>query len=286
MNIDEIIKELNQNNIIKTKPRNYKKLTGGTSSELYLLCINEETNYVVKSNESQILKVESDFLKCYKELKFIPDLFFVEQSYLYIVYSYISGSSNNGGITKRTMLKALVENVINHYKTFPTDHAGFGYTDDLKTTWADFFLHELIEANNVLKQHVAIEEYHFVLNVLEELKNQESERRPMLLHGDCGVHNFIFNKRQLVGVIDPTPIIGYPLYDVIYAFCSSPDDLSKETLDLAVSYLTNKGERYPSILYKEVMIGLYLRLAACIKHHPCDFEKYLKAWFYWKKVIL
>jgi len=60
---------------------------------------------------------------------------------------------------------------------------------------------------------------------------------PFLLHGDCGVHNFIFNDNQLSGVIDPSPITGDPLYDFIYAFCSSPDELSKETIDLVVSYL-------------------------------------------------
>jgi aminoglycoside phosphotransferase (APT) family kinase protein len=111
------------------------------------------------------------------------------------------------------------------------------------------------------------------------LNHPKETREPYLLHGDCGVHNFIFQGGHLSGVIDPTPIIGDPLYDLIYAFCSSPDDLSKETIDFAVSYLLHKRDNK---LYQDVIIGLYLRLGTCRKHHPNDFEEYLKAWSYWK----
>ncbi len=106
------------------------------------------------------------------------------------------------------------------------------------------------------------------------------------MHGDCGVHNFIFNDGELFGVIDPIPVIGDPIYDLIYAFCSSPDDLTKETIDSAVSQLMIKKEKNIPFLYEEVIIGLYLRLGTCIKHHPHDFEEYLKAWYYWKDLIM
>lgn len=223
------------------------------------------------------------FLDFYKKLNLLPNLLFVEQSYNYIVYSFISGTTNFTVKNKQEMLKTLVDEVINNYKTVPKD-IGFGYTDELTDSWESFLLNEIIEINKLLKPHLAGDEYNFVLNVLENLKNQDTEREKYLLHGDCGVHNFIYNDGELRGVIDPTPIIGYPLYDLIYAFCSSPNDLTKETIDSAVSHLVIKGEKNTSTLYDEVIIGLYLRLGACIKHHPYDFEKYLNAWYFWKKL--
>nr|WP_239587430.1 phosphotransferase [Bacillus pakistanensis] len=55
---------------------------------------------------------------------------------------------------------------------------------------------------------------------LAESSNRIPSKGPFLLHGDCGVHNFVFKGGSLSGVIDPTPVLGEPLYDLLYAFCS------------------------------------------------------------------
>ena len=34
-------------------------------------------------------------------------------------------------------------------------------------------------------------------------------------------------------------------------------------------------------LYEEIVIGLYLRIDTCLRHHPKDLEDYLAAWRYW-----
>ena len=105
-----------------------------------------------------------------------------------------------------------------------------------------------------------------------------------MLHGDCGVHNFVYDQNVLKGVIDPSPIVGPVLYDFIYAFCSSPDDLSLETLISTVTLLNHVSiER--SRLIEEVIIQLYCRIGICLKHHPHDLADYLKAWDYWKVLI-
>lgn len=102
-----------------------------------------------------------------------------------------------------------------------------------------------------------------------------------LLHGDCGVHNFVFAENgTLTGIIDPDPVVGEPLYDLIYAFCSSPDMLTVDTILPAVEKL--EPEMTGSYeLNTEVLQGLYFRIATCIRHHPGDLEKYVEAWAYW-----
>ena len=278
-NIEEIIEELLLNNIIDHEPTEYKQLSGGTVSELYLLYIDEK-RYVVKINEPQVVESEANFLIHYKELTLLPNLIFVEESYHYMVYSFINGSTDYIRGNKKDMLTALVQGLLNHYKTAP--NIGWGWADQPTDSWESFLMNNIMEANKIIDSRLDKEDYDFILNLVPNIR---TEQEPLLLHGDFGVHNFIFNDGKLCGVIDPTPVIGDPMYDLIYAFCSSPDDMTKETIDSAVNQFENNKGKNTSHLYEKVMIGLYLRLGTCIKHHPNDFEEYLNAWYYWKDII-
>ncbi|WP_419880944.1 aminoglycoside phosphotransferase family protein [Peribacillus sp. B-H-3] len=284
MDIQEVIKELNNKEIIHSSAVEYEQLNGGTVSDLYLLSTYDGARYVVKLNEPQVLQSEANFLTFYKDLYLLPRLLFVEPSDNYIVYAFITGSTNYVRKNKQEVLKALVQGLINHYKAVPND-IGWGWADELTDSWQSFLLNEIIEANKILDSYLEKDEFTFVLNLVKSSKINNLDREPFLLHGDCGVHNFIFNDGRLSGVIDPTPVIGDPLYDLIYAFCSSPDDLSNETITSAASHLLIKENISEQLLYEEVLIGLYLRLATCIRHHPNDLNDYLKAWIYWKDII-
>ena len=45
---------------------------------------------------------------------------------------------------------------------------------------------------------------------------------PKLLHGDLGIYNILVNNsHKLVGIIDPYPIIGDSLYDLLFFVASS-----------------------------------------------------------------
>jgi len=252
-----------------------KALSGGTTSELYLL----QSRYVIKKNEPQVLKAEAVFLKEYSEILLFPTLIYEEPQNNYIVYSYIKGESIYKRKYKRELLVELVQNIFNHYKIAESE-GGWGWTDDQSPSWNDFLLQRAIEATNILKNYLSEEDSKLIYTLI---KNKKSEmiNQPYLLHGDCGVHNFIFIEDKLTGVIDPTPVFGPRLYDLIYAFCSSPDDLKIETIETAANALLEDTKN----LYEDVMIGLYLRIATCIKHHPSDLDEYLNAWEYWKRQI-
>ena len=141
---------------------------------------------------------------------------------------------------------------------------------------------EILEANKIIGSQLSRNDFNLIQNLV---KKNGNDHIPFLLHGDCGVHNFIFNNGRLTGVIDPTPVIGDPIYDLIYAFCSSPDDLTKATLDTAASQLVVIN-RNISNLYEQLLIGLFLRIGSCVKHHPDDIGAYLKAWEYWKRIVI
>ncbi|QWH29529.1 aminoglycoside phosphotransferase family protein [Bacillus mycoides] len=128
------------------------------------------------------------------------------------------------------------------------------------------------------------EEYRIVLKLANSPNRGTGINQPFLLHGDFGFHNFIFQENELYGVIDPLPVLGDPIYDLIYAFCSTPEDVTKETIDYVIKQCVfHKKERD---LYEEIVIGLYLRIDTCIRHHPKDLEDYLVAWRYWMNEIM
>ncbi|MGM7683281.1 phosphotransferase [Cytobacillus sp. Hm23] len=278
MDVTKIINQLIENSIIPPKPE-YEPLTGGTVSELYLIKNADNTHYVIKINEPTIVKSEAEYLKYYKNIDLIPKLIFVEPSYKYIVYSFIPGTTNYNPLSKKDLLIELVLELINNYKTV-TSRENWGWADDPAESWRDFLKSEITRANTHITPYLGRAEYDFVLNLIPK---SSTKNQPYFLHGDCGMHNFIFDIAELKGVIDPAPVLGKSYYDLIYAFCSSPTELTAESIDSAMLHLTTDDRDCFS--YKDVLIVLYLRIAACIKHHPDDFEEYKKAWYYWKEIL-
>ncbi|MFS1516345.1 phosphotransferase [Bacillus sp. SM2101] len=278
MSVTKIINQLIEHNIIPSKPE-YKPLTGGTVSELYLIKNVDNSHYVIKINETNIVKSEAEYLNYYKNISLIPNLIFVEPSYKYIVYSFIPGATNYTLKSKKDLLITLVLELINNYQTV-TSKENWGWADEPAESWRDFLKSEITRANTHIAPYLGSAEYDFVLNLIPE---SSTSTHPYLLHGDCGMHNFIFDLAELKGVIDPAPVLGRSYYDLIYAFCSSPVELTVETIDSAMLHLTTDDRGCFS--YKDVLIVLYLRIAACIKHHPDDFDAYKRAWYYWKEIL-
>ncbi|HDR6955064.1 MULTISPECIES: aminoglycoside phosphotransferase family protein [Bacillus cereus group] len=193
MDISIITAQLVKEKVISHYPNSVKVLNGGTTSTIYLL----DEQYVVKLNESDVIREEAYFLQFYKKDELFPKLFYKEPLNRYIVYSFLEG-----------------------------------------TTFCKL-----------------------------------GHKRSVLFH------NFIFQENKLHGVIDPLPVLGDSIYDLIYAFCSTPEDLTKETIGYAMKQCVfHKNDRD---LYEEIVIGLYLRIDTCLRHHPKDLEDYLAAWRYW-----
>ena len=79
---------------------------------------------------------------------------------------------------------------------------------------------------------------------------------------------------KLIGVIDPMPIIGDPLYDLLFAIVSNKDILKNITLEKIYSLANEPKEKINAML----TIVLYSRIARCIKYQPQDIDTYLNYW--------
>ncbi|AIK37545.1 aminoglycoside/hydroxyurea antibiotic resistance kinase family protein [Bacillus pseudomycoides] len=278
MNISEIIEQLVVNEVITDYPKGYKKLTGGTISRLYLLEGKEQC--VVKLNEPKVIEEEAYFLDFYENESIFPKLLYIDPLNRYMVYSFIPGSTSYHARDKRDILCTLVQKVIDRYKPAMSMDQ-WGWKEGPVDSRQDFLLNRVMEANENVKSYITQEEFHSVLKLVHSPNRTAHSNQPYVLHGDCGFHNFIFKEHKLYGVIDPLPVLGDPIYDLIYAFCSTPEDLTKETIDYVVEQCVFHKNTKGKVLYEEVLIGLYLRLETCIRHHPEDLEAYLIAWRYW-----
>ncbi|MBT2572206.1 aminoglycoside phosphotransferase family protein [Planococcus sp. ISL-110] len=283
MDIPTIITQLTESNLLPPANWQYTALTGGTMSQAFLLRQENGSAYVLKFNKAMVTESEAEFLLAYQRVLLLPDLVAVDPSYCFMAYTYIPGSTvdplNN---SKKELLQTLVHGLINQYQPV-SGKRGWGWQDATVSSWEQFLTEEVLAAKEILMPCLKKEGLQ-ITAPLPVAQNQNAQQKPYFIHGDCGIHNLIVREEKLVGVIDPMPILGYPHYDLIYAFFSSPADTTKETLDSAFGMLSMElpGNKQ---LYEEVLIGLYLRLAICVKHHPADFPAYLKAWSYWSRIV-
>jgi len=278
--MESIVNELIREGIIENDVEEFESLKGGTSSKIGYLKLRNGQKFIIKSNAPKVIEAESYFLNVYQDVSLFPSLIFVDPAFRYIVYTYIEGEYD-GHFDKKYALKVLVKKVINCYN--PAEIQGmWGLMEEPVTSWGNYLLGEIEVASERLNSVLGKEDCQFIRSLVVK-SNRNVIDYPFLLHGDCGVHNFIWKNEQLCGVIDPTPIVGTPIYDLVFAFCSSPMDLSKETIIEAA-----KDMKFPIAeekLVEEVMIGLYIRISRCVIYHPKDLPKYLKAWYEWKEIF-
>ncbi|MFJ8217981.1 MULTISPECIES: phosphotransferase family protein [Bacillus cereus group] len=278
MDISIIAAQLVKEKVISHSPNSVKALNGGTTSTVYLL----DEKYAVKLNEAEVIREEANFLSFYEGNTLFSKLLYKEPLHTYIVYSFLEGSTSCGQGHKRRTLHTLVKEVINKYKIVP-EAGGWGWKESQVQSWHEFLTTNVMEAHENVRRYISEEEYRRVLKLANSPSRGTGINQPFLLHGDFGFHNFIFQENKLHGVIDPLPVLGDPIYDLIYAFCSTPEDLTKETIDYAMEQcVVHKKDRD---LYEEIVIGLYLRIDTCLRHHPKDLEHYLVAWRYWMDKI-
>ncbi|MFD6510413.1 aminoglycoside phosphotransferase family protein [Bacillus sp. NPDC060175] len=279
MEISIIAAQLVKEKVISHYPNSMKVLSGGTTSTVYLL----DGRYVVKSNEAKVIREEANFLSFYEGNALFSKLLYKEPLHTYVVYSFLEGSTSCEQGHKRSTLITLVKEAINKYEVV-SDIDGWGWKDSPVQSWTEFLLANVMEVRGNLRQYISEEEHQLVLTLVNSPQRGTGMDRPFLLHGDLGFHNFIFQKNKLTGVIDPLPVLGDPIYDLIYAFCSTPEDLTKETIQYVMKQCAfRKRDRD---LYEEIVIGLYLRIDTCLRHHPKDLEDYLVAWRYWMNEIM
>lgn len=261
-----------------------KQLTSGTTDGQVYVVKSEKSSSILKYDHSADIDVVEQFFKTYGDIGLLPDVYYVDPEKRFFLYEYFKGTTHVNRGTKADWMKLLVEGLFNQYKKYDSQAPWGRLGGTPRQNWIEFNRISLDYAYDNVGDLLPHKDYVRMKQIVERLAENGRQTDKYLLHGDTGIHNFVFHQDQLVGVIDPDPMVGPVIYDFTYAFCSSPDDLDMETLLGSFALLKNV-EMDKARLVDEVVFQLYTRIGICKKVHPHDLAEYLKAWEYWKQKL-
>ncbi|MBD8038823.1 hypothetical protein H9635_18930 [Solibacillus sp. A46] len=283
--INEIINVMKSNSSISKDLKAEKLNSGTTNGVLYLLLVNKKPTYVVKMDTANIIKPTEQFLTAYSDTTLLPNVIYTDPEEQYIVYDYIAGETHFNRGSKIDWMTILIKQLFDKYMKVNEDTPWGRIDGTSKSSWSDFNQSSLEYAQQNIGNVLSLEDHKRVELLVNKLKGYSHLEEKYYLHGDTGVHNFVYLNNQLKGVIDPSPIIGPKIYDFTYAFCSSPDNLDLKTLltlfetwNIDLSYTEER-------LLDEVIFQLYTRIGICIKAHPNDLPEYMEAWDQYKNYL-
>ena len=283
--INTIIDILIEHSLINADVKVKKLKSGTTNGLLYLLYLENKPIYVVKIDAANNIKATQQFLTTYSDSNVLPHVLYTDIDNEFIIYNYIDGETHFNRGLKIEWMTILIKELFNKYKQVDEATCWGRINGIPRATWADFNQASLENAQHNIGDILPIEDHKRIELLVNKLNNYSMVDKKYYLHGDTGVHNFVYVDHQLNGVIDPSPLIGPKIYDYTYAFCSSPDNLDFDTL-LKTFTLWNIDNYYTEErLFDEVIFQLYTRIGICIKVHPHDLPGYMEAWELYKKIL-
>lgn len=256
----EIIEQLL--NILNTEYVCHKYFNDGASSRVILL----NNSYLIKQNTKPVLEAEIEFLKL-NTSKYFQQIVYVDPNYEFVVYNFIHGETMKYVDDVDDTIYKIID-MISLYADY--NHDGFGYLNEEVPSWSQFLQKETTFSNTDLVQHLP--DRTIVNDCIKILEKYPFNKK--LLHGDFGTHNFIKENGKLVGVIDPMPVIGDYLYDLLFAIASNVKILLHFTMDKLYNLIDEPKEKINAML----TIVLYSRMYRCLKYHPQDFDIYMNFW--------
>ncbi|MFJ5764411.1 hypothetical protein ACIP9C_03560 [Lysinibacillus sp. NPDC093210] len=286
MNINEVIQILINKGLISNNCLTLKTLKSGTTNGvLFTLSFNNKPTFVIKIDNPAIITATNDFLSVYRDVKLLPDVLYTDVNKEFIVYSYISGETHVNRGPKLEWMEVLIKELFHTYQRVNQDMP-WGRVNGLhRKWWSEFNESSLAFAQKSIGDLLPLEDHKRVEMLVKKLSAYHIQEEKYFLHGDTGVHNFVFLDNKINGVIDPSPLIGPKIYDFTYAFCSSPDSLTMNTLLSSFALWNSNSTFSKERLVDEVLFQLYTRIGVCIQVHPHDLDAYLEAWHEWRKYL-
>lgn len=283
--IDIIINTLINKSLI-SEDINVENLKSGTTNGiLFLLHVDNRPAYVVKIDSIDIILPTQQLLSTYSNTNLIPNMLYIDIEEQFIVYEYIEGETHSNRGSKIDWMTILIKQLFDKYIRVDESTPWGRVNETARSSWSEFNQVSLEEAQQNIGEVLSEKNHNQVKTLVDKLQQYSCMEEKYYLHGDTGVHNFVYLNNQLKGVIDPSPLIGPKIYDFTYAFCSSPDNLDINTLLTLFALWNTEGRYTEERLLDEVIFQLYTRIGICIKVHPHDLPEYLEAWEIWKKYL-
>lgn len=249
----------------------------------YLLNVDGKPKYALRMDTPENIAMAEQLHKAYPDSPLLPKVLYADPVKGYLVQPYVAGTTGDGAAgrgSKKAWLSLLVTELLNRYET--DEAAGkWGRLTEPCSSWSEFNERELSKARENLNGLQPAEDCERVALLLEPLAEAGSK---YLLHGNTDARRFVFRKEQLVGVLEPKPIAGPVLYDLVQAFCSTPDDLSLEVLFEAYSLLEVKTADQERLV-QEALLRVYCRMGVCAAENRSELDEYVAAWQFWRMLL-
>lgn len=292
----ELLHHLRAAGIVDPACTEVRPLPGGTAGRAWVVLAGGAPRYVIKYGDARAVTAETLFLEAARNLPLLPRVIHAEPSQGYYVYRYLPGRRLRRMPGKARIMALLVDELISRYPP-AARCCGWGpVTGPRWPNWPDFLAARVEEAAALLGDILPPEDTALASALAAfPMPGDGPDDAPKLLHGDLGIHNLLFTADEewkneaggrapaatapeLSGVIDPEPLVGPPLYDLLFAFFSSPDGLEPDALCAAASRLLGPDRVHRARLLAHALPVLFCRIATCRIHHPDDLPDYLAAW--------
>lgn len=241
----------------------HKFFHDGTDNTIIL--INEK--YVVKKADPAVLKAAIHFAKEYQDIPMLQKIAYAPDDGHLVIYHFVPGDVMHT-VTDFDDLSTSIKRIVNSYHNVSFD--GYGYTHAPVTTWDEFLRNEVSTASNLFHEaDYLLEDVNQAINELAKIQFDKK-----LIHGDFGSDNFIAYDDKFVAAIDPIPVAGDKLYDLLYALVSNIDLLPYLSIDFLTSYT---GEAKTKVIHL-LKVVLYCRICKCAVYNKDWIESYLEFW--------
>lgn len=223
--------------------------------------------YILKQNNPELIKSEELFAQQNTHPK-LQRVKYCDPEYRYILYHYVPGEVMHT-VEDFDDLLANVKDIVASYADYTGEE--WGTISEPVSSWTEFLKTEAHNASLTLGDSVDFLPQ--VYSAIAELEKYPFQKK--FLHGDFGTHNFIKQNGKFFAAIDPFPIAGDPLYDLMFALVSNATILPHIPLDYLCKIIEEPEEKVRAMH----TVVLYLRLAACLRHHKADFDTYMHYWY-------
>lgn len=260
---------------------NCRLLESKNIKRVWELNLDNGGKYVVKFNENKMIKGEWDFYGFYNGNKYFPAIMNMNLEKDYLIYSYIEGN-NEHNLTKIEILIDVVNNIINNYK-INESIPGFGVLGE-DDSWEGYLRKQVDFSSERIGEILTDKDYYMVNDAISELSKTRKIRKPYYLQGNCSLDNVIIHDGEFKGLIDPVPTNGDPIYDMLFAFCSTPYEINGKNLETLLRTLRKEFRVSKKDVFRYMIIILYIQIGKCITFKCTEIVNYTVLWEGWKKI--
>jgi hypothetical protein len=193
VDINVIIENLYEKGLIDNTVIATNNKTGSTDGLVYILSEHNEAKYVLKIDRPQQIILAEQFFHTYRHINLLPEIFYTDPAKAFIVCSYIPGTTHFNRGSKINWMTILVKVLFNHYEKYlQTDK--WGRLESPIQSWSEWNNRSLESTRNDWGSLLSFEDYYKVKSIVEYISKSEGQGARYLLHGDTGVHNFVFDE--------------------------------------------------------------------------------------------